>query len=327
MNLNFANVFTGCTGITEINVAEGHPVYASVDGVLFNAGLTEMLLYPKAKEDVDFTTPDTLTYVGSNVMEGVLYLKTITMPEVTTIDDLAFYGASVETVIAPKLEYVGYGAFADCYNLREMDLTKVTTLSSYAFQNTDFTEVVLSQNLSKVGIEVFLSNENLTRVVIPAGTCAFDFSSVFYKCPVSEVEISEENANFTLYEGGVYNADKTALYKYMGTSESIVLLEGLLKICHEAFIDNTYVKNVVFPSTLLVIGDKAFYGCTSLETLEFKGETAPLLQGYYEEGVRYPYANFVRHISEVESNPLSITVLCPDNATYNVPVWRMYFGL
>ena len=327
VNLNFANVFTGCTGITEINVAEGHPVYASVDGVLFNAGLTEMLLYPKAKEDVDFTTPDTLTYVGSNVMEGVLYLKTITMPEVTTIDDLAFYGASVETVIAPKLEYVGYGAFADCYNLREMDLTKVTTLSSYAFQNTDFTEVVLSQNLSKVGVEVFLSNENLTRVVIPAGTCAFDFSSVFYKCPVSEVEISEENANFTLYEGGVYNADKTALYKYMGTSESIVLPEGLLKICHEAFIDNTYVKNVVFPSTLLVIGDKAFYGCTSLETLEFKGETAPLLQGYYEEGVRYPYANFVRHISEVESNPLSITVLCPDNATYNVPVWRMYFGL
>lgn len=327
VSLNFIDVFVGCTGITEINVAEGHPVYASVDGVLFNTDLTEMLIYPKAKKDTEFTTPDTLTYIGSNVLEGVLYLETIYMPEVTTVDSLAFYNASVVSVIAPKLTYLGYGAFADCYNLSDIDLSNITYIDRYALQGGNFSEVVLGEKVEYIGIEAFYGNENLTRVVIPAGTCAFDFSSVFYKCPVSEVEISEENANFTLYEGGVYNADKTALYKYVGTSESIVLPEGLLKICHEAFIDNTYVKNVVFPSTLLVIGDKAFYGCTSLETLEFKGETAPLLQGYYEEGVRYPYANFVRHISEVESNPLSITVLCPDNATYNVPVWRMYFGL
>ena len=169
---------------------------------------------------------------------------------------------------APTLGVLGavIGLIAALGNLSDIDLSNITYIDRYALQGGNFSEVVLGEKVEYIGIEAFYGNENLTRVVIPAGTCAFDFSSVFYKCPVSEVEISEENANFTLYEGGVYNADKTALYKYVGTSESIVLPEGVKSIADGAFYGSG-LTSIVIPDGVERIGNEAFCGCRSLTSI------------------------------------------------------------
>ncbi len=44
--------------LTAINVDKNNAVYSSVDGVLFNKKKTELIAYPNAKKDADYTIPD-----------------------------------------------------------------------------------------------------------------------------------------------------------------------------------------------------------------------------------------------------------------------------
>ncbi|MDD4291259.1 MAG: leucine-rich repeat protein [Clostridia bacterium] len=325
--IDFIAAFPGCTGIKAINVAEGHPTYASVDGVLFDVNKTTIVIYPLANPATEFTTPDTLTYLGANVMEGVLFLKNLYLPEVLEIGDFACANSSIEYVSAPKAAYIGYAAFASCSNLAKYDIPEAQVIDQNAFVNAALTEVVLGNGIAYLGTEAFRGCANLTKVTVMAGVGEFDFSSVFYQSGVTEVVLDANNVYMVMLDDGLYSRDMTVMYKYFGTAEKVVLPEGLLKISHEAFMNNTSVKEVVFPSTLEAIGDKAFYGCTGITKLEFKGDKAPLLQGYYVEGARYPYANFVTDLANVPEGGLEIQIVCPNNDSYFSNIWKLYFGM
>ncbi len=56
------------------------------------------------------------------------------------------------------------------------------------------------------------------------------------------------------------------------TITKVIIPEGVEKICAYAFANLTALEEVVFPSTLEAIDYGAFYGCTSLTKLTFKGE-------------------------------------------------------
>lgn len=50
--------FMGCIALTAFHVAEGNLHYSDIDGVLFNADKTTLLLYPSGKEDISYTIPN-----------------------------------------------------------------------------------------------------------------------------------------------------------------------------------------------------------------------------------------------------------------------------
>ena len=47
-----------------VEVAEGNPVYASEQGILYNRDRTELILYPAAKRAKKFVVPETVTRLG-----------------------------------------------------------------------------------------------------------------------------------------------------------------------------------------------------------------------------------------------------------------------
>ena len=55
--------------------------------------------------------------------------------------------------------------------------------------------------------------------------------------------------------------------KYTGQEETVVVPEGIEKICARAFYDNKHVKKVILPSTLKFIMMSAFSGCTNLREI------------------------------------------------------------
>ena len=93
--------FTDYTNLEEFQVAEGNPSFTSEDGVLYNSGKTQLLVYPAAKTDISFQVPDTVTTLGECVFKYNSNLKHVLIPaSVIRLDKDLFHDESV-TVYAP----------------------------------------------------------------------------------------------------------------------------------------------------------------------------------------------------------------------------------
>lgn len=89
-------VFYMCPAMLEWQVAEGCPVYSDIDGVLCNADGTMLLMYPKGRNDEEYTVPGQVKEIGEE----------------------AFYGAQLHSVtLSEGVETVGTNAFAMCEKL------------------------------------------------------------------------------------------------------------------------------------------------------------------------------------------------------------------
>ena len=60
------SAFWGCTEWTAIEVAEGNEHFATINGVLYNADKTDMLMYPAGRKDIVMTIPDGVTNVSAS---------------------------------------------------------------------------------------------------------------------------------------------------------------------------------------------------------------------------------------------------------------------
>lgn len=130
-------VFDGCTGLASLVVAEGNADYSAEDGVLYNKGQTELLLYPAAKQDETFAIPDSVTHIDSFAFKGARYLKSVTAGDLTGIDSSAFTNCEALTSFtAASLGEVEFQAFYGCSNLETFTLTdadSLTTIEGSAF--------------------------------------------------------------------------------------------------------------------------------------------------------------------------------------------------
>ena len=112
------SAFDGLNQLTSITVHPENPAFTTVDGVLFNKKITELMLYPQNKTDSAYTVPDTVKTVCTHAFDGVKFLKKITLPEgLTTIESYAFYKCDYSPLMITfphSLAYIGKAAFYGC---------------------------------------------------------------------------------------------------------------------------------------------------------------------------------------------------------------------
>ncbi|QVK18233.1 leucine-rich repeat protein [Mycoplasmatota bacterium] len=108
------SAFEGAESLTSINVDVDNLEYSSKDGVLFNKNQTAIITYPKGKNEITFTIPNSVTTIGSHAFEGETSLMNLTISDsVTTIGNHAFEGATSLTSIIinattpPLIENIG----------------------------------------------------------------------------------------------------------------------------------------------------------------------------------------------------------------------------
>ena len=83
-------VFSGCDSLTSINVSNSNANYYSIDGVLYNKAVTQLICCPSAKTSIDI--PSSVTSIGDWAFNNCTSLTSIDIPSsVTSIGDYAFY--------------------------------------------------------------------------------------------------------------------------------------------------------------------------------------------------------------------------------------------
>lgn len=97
-----------CSKLKKIEVAEDNKNYASVDGVLFDKSVSQLIIYPMGKEETSFAIPNTVKALGESVFEKNIYLTDLLIPaSVTEIGKAPFADNSKVTIYADEGTY-GY---------------------------------------------------------------------------------------------------------------------------------------------------------------------------------------------------------------------------
>ena len=87
--INIENyVFAGCNSLQSINVSDGNSNYLSCGGVLFDKSKSVLIKYPEGKKDTSYIIPDRVTSIGDFAFMYCISLKSITIPENVTSDEV-----------------------------------------------------------------------------------------------------------------------------------------------------------------------------------------------------------------------------------------------
>lgn len=121
----------------------------------------------KTKLPMETYTNARVTKVKHGAFSYLTGIKTVNLPNVTTIGEYAFLGCSLITINAPKVTKIDTRAFSSGY-ISELNFPLVTTIGDYCFygSNQTFTTVDLPK-LTTIGTNVFDNNKNLVTVNFP----------------------------------------------------------------------------------------------------------------------------------------------------------------
>lgn len=296
------SAFFGCTTIKNYEVSKTHPLFKSIDGVLYTKDGEGLFAYPLGRRDtynvvdgtkkilsesfqysnvVEVNIPESVEEIGSYAFSNAKRLKKINIPsKVQEIKEETFSTCiELKTInFSEGLEKIGYNAFWQCEKINALNFpTSLREIGVSAFEGvgsstSGIKDLVFSEGLEYIGDFAFAYNEYIETITFPT----------------------------TLKTIGKY----AFMQNYR--TEEIVLNEGLKVLEEGAFFYNLNLRKVTFSSTLEEIGFNAF--ATS--------ETNPIHDGIEEYIVPNESNHFKNVDGVVYSKDGKELVIAPAGLTY-----------
>lgn len=283
-------IFSGCTSLEKIKVAEGHELWKSVDGVLYSVDGTRLEKLPAKAAGMTYTMPDEIKSLGSYALDDCNELETIVLSE----------SIGVYTNI-----------FSNCPSLKEILVAENNTL----VQSVD--GVLFSKNGERL-IAVPPAYE-VKDYVVPEGVTWIG-NMAFEYCDRIETIVLPE---------GVTTIGAYAFSDAVNLKE-INLPEGIKELPQFAFLRCKSLKELVVPNTVTKINKRAFDSCSGLIKLQipasvmeigeeiiknYSGLTIYTLKGSYAEAYAKLYSipvEYYEELPEVSPTPTPVPTLTPE---------------
>ena len=234
--------------------------------------------------------PDTVTYIGDYCFSGCNRLQKIKLSKkIQTINQGLLQGCSslTEIEIPEGVKSIGYTAFSSCSKLTTITLpASLTSLNGTALAGLSrLTEVKVADGnnsfkfengmlLSKDGKTMYMALLTLTEINVPNGvvsivgdtlsgssatkiilpdTVSSNLSGKVFNGmnKLSTIELSSTSKNLKLVDGNLYSYDGKRFIKYMGTSKTFTVPEGVETLVCRCITKSMTTLNL--PSTLKVI--------------------------------------------------------------------------
>lgn len=160
--------FELCGSLAYIEVDENNAHFCSIDGVLFNKEISEIIMVPGGRQG-EYVIPDSVTSIWSFAFEGCIGLTSVTIPgSVTSIGDFAFnHCVGLTSVTIPdQITSIGEFVFNCCTGLTSVTIPgSVTSIGEYAFAScSGLTSVTIPGSVITIGNGAFEYCESLTSV-------------------------------------------------------------------------------------------------------------------------------------------------------------------
>ncbi len=272
--------FCGCKSLTKITIPD------SVTSIGWSAfsGCTSL---------AEITIPDSVTSIGSSAFEGCTSLGKVNITDIVAWCNIDFdYYASTPMYFAENI-YLNGQPITEV-NIPE-GFTKINDDTFYGFK--DLVKVTIPDSVTSIGDSAFAGCINLTEIAIP------DSITSIYDCAFASCTSLDE---ITIHDS-VTRIGYNAFYNC--TSLETVNITDIVAWCKIEFdnyasnpmyyAENIYlngqlITEITIPDSVTSIDDYAFYGCTSLKTVNnysglpiVKGSSTYGYVGYYADTVNW----------------------------------------
>lgn len=264
--------FSGSIALTDINVETGNTVYASANGVLYNANKTELIAYPAGKQGAYITEPTT-----------------------KKIRKRAFYYAAglTKLTLTPSVEEIDNDAFQSTGNLKELVFQPISNLKkigTWVFVNSGLEKLELPASLQELGSAAFYGCAKLKTVTVDNGSQLQSIGNAsFQGCTnlesfrflgTSVLQTIETNAftgdtKLPTFEipSSVTAIKKGAFNGCSGMSSVTFVAPAQITTIGEGAFQNTGLLSIDLPETVTTLEQSAFNSCQKITTINIPAAT------------------------------------------------------
>lgn len=203
-------------------------------------------------------------------------LNEITLPEnIKIIPSSAFnYCKNLRKVHATGLNRINESAFNECRKLTDIDISDVVVIERNAFCYCEqFAPAELPVNMTFLGPSAFY-NTGVKEVVIPNNVLKIGNQAFAYCKKLRKVTMHDAVSGIG-----------SEAFEYCPLLAEINIPEAVTFINDEAFLGCTSLTEITLPSNLESLGSSVFQNCNNLTTIKCKAVTPPATSGNFTNGM------------------------------------------
>lgn len=152
----------------------------------------------------------------------------------------------------------------------------VTAIGFRAFELCSrLTAVTIPDSVTAIAREPFRDCASLATVTIPDSVTNINNYISLYCSSLTNINVSDGNPRYTDIGGVLFDKNCTKLIEYPGgLSGPYTIPTSVVVIGDSAFCGCTFLTAITIPDSVAVIGNSTFHGCTNLTTATISGNVA-----------------------------------------------------
>lgn len=246
----------------------------SLESINIPAGITSIAPYTFCYcSNLDnITLPEGITNIGEYAFDWCESLKQISFPStLTRIGDYAFYSCLglKEITIPATITWIGQNSFGFC-----LGATKITVDSAYIGESAflmceSLTDLTIGNHVKVIDQSAFFDCNSLTSAYVPASVIEIRDAAFSHCDALASIEVASANANYSSYDGALYNKPMTTLIVYPAAKPDTYYrfpstVTGLATECLNGAL---YLKGVELSQSMVNVEAVSLFG-SSIETVD-----------------------------------------------------------
>ena len=260
-----ANPFSYCDNLTKIIVSPDHPSLAVIDGVLFSKPDKRLICYPAGKQGTAYQIPSGIQIIGEDAFYECSSLTSVSIPDSVTA--------------------IGDDAFSFCSSLASASIPdSVAAIGNSAFSFcSSLTSVSIPDSVTAIGNSAFSFCSSLSSVSIPDSVTAIGVNPFILCEKLTKIIVSPDHPSLAVIDGVLFSKPDKRLVCYpagkQGTAYQIP--SGIQIIGDAAFYGCSSLTSVSIPDSVTTIGDEAFSSCYNLTSVSIPDSVTAIGYGAF----------------------------------------------
>lgn len=279
------SAFFGCSALKEVKIGAQTELVSIGSRAFEHCVALESISIPKhlstladrafayCRSLTSVTLPDSLTSIGGSAFYSCSMLESVTLGRsVETIGNSAFSQCVnlIDILLPDSLRVIGNNIFGGCQSLIKIAIPdNVARISECAFLNCSKLEsLTFGMGVEHIGLSAFSGCGSLKDILLPEGVTTIE-NSAFYGCTALQSVVIPTTAT---------TIGKSAFTGCTGELTLKVNVENRTSSADGVFYGSKFSK-VVIGNNVTAVGDYAFYGCKSIDSVVF-GEAVETVGNY-----------------------------------------------